>query len=374
MGILEKLSDIRRKKLDEDWRETAKEYAKSKKVGDIHRNRLKSLDFDLRTKYGYWQVQITFSVFSSDKASFNVTVVGQHYVGSKWLDTASDVKKYLFDGGLTDLIRKDIREETIKKLNNDKITAKEMKEIFDRATREMEYLQNAIDINIDEEDLDKKLHRYVTYFRAMNNRSSKSDNLHRKAENEFRKEHKFEVGDIVYGETYSGLRDSKPYKVVGVDKEFVSVEPENGRGRSYKVPTNSVFLDYSQVSDAINDPDNPKYNKFDKQKYMMDRYGSDREFEESVQLLSDCGMIVESTISVDDEKKILDKYSKFDFLGDLEAQLKKDTESEPDVTFGRRSKIVWIKTDPFTLVGTYRFDDDLGEYEVKLQSAKPSNR
>lgn len=374
MGIMEKLSDIRRKKLDEDWRETAKEYAKSKKVGDIHQNRLKSLDFDLRTKYGYWQVQITFYT-SSDTASFKVTVDGQHYVGSKWFYTAADVKKYLFDGGLTDQIRKDIREETIKKLNNDKITDKEMKEIFDRATREMEYLQNAIDINIDEEELDKKLHRYETYFRAMNNRSSKSSSLRRRAENEFRKEHKFEVGDIVYGKTYSGLRDSKPYKVVGVDKEFVSVEPENGRGKSYKVPTNSVFLDDSQVSDAINNPDNPKYDKkFDQQQYMMDRYGSDREFEESVQLLSDCGMIVESTISVDDEKNILDKYSKFDFLGDLEAQLKKDTGSEPDVTFGRRNKIVWIKTDPFTLVGTYRFDDDLGEYEVKLQSAKTSDR
>ncbi len=302
MGILDKLSEIHRKSVNEDWRETAREYNKAKEVKDFHEARQNALNYNLKTRYGDWDVKIKFEN-SYGASVIKVTVENdKDYVGSKWFKTGKEVKAYLFDGGLKSVVFKHIRERLVRALNQDTVTPEQMKESMTKAEKMIDALQDAIDIKIDEEDIDRKLHRYDIYTNAMNARSRKRNDLRWKASREFEKERKFEVGDIVYGKGNSDLRSGKAYvikeiKSVSWTKEPIYVvEPENGRGRSYEERAKNLYRSSDVIAQAIQNPDDPKYDKgFDQQEYMMNRYagGDDSEFNEAVKLLQDQGMIVE---------------------------------------------------------------------------------
>jgi hypothetical protein len=302
MGILDKLSEIRRKSVDEDWRETAREYNKAKKVQDFHEARQNALNYNLKTKYGDWDVKIKFESSYGD-SDIKVTVENdKDYVGSKWFKTGKEVKDYLFDGGLRAVAFKHIREKLVNTLNHDTVTPEQMKEVMAKADKMIDSLQDAIDIKIDEEDIDRKLHRYTVYTNAMKARSSKRNDLRWKASREYEKERKLEIGDVVYGNGNSDLRSGKAYVIKDIknvswtkDPIYV-VEPENGRGRSYEEKGKNLYRSSDEVAQAVENPDDPKYDKgFDQQEYMMNRYagGDDSEFNEAVKLLQDQGMIVE---------------------------------------------------------------------------------
>jgi hypothetical protein len=302
MGILDKISEIHRKSVNEDWRETAREYNKAKEVKDFHEARQNALNYNLKTRYGDWDVKIKFENSYGD-SDIKVTVENdKEYVGSKWFKTGKEVKAYLFDGGLKSVVFKHIRERLVRALNQDTVTPEQMKESMTKAEKMIDSLQDAIDIKIDEEDIDRKLHRYKIYSDAMSARSRKRNDLRWKASREFEKETKFKVGDVVYGKGNSDLRSGKAYvikeiKSVSWTKEPIYVvEPENGRGRSYEERAENLYRSSDDISQAIQNPDDPKYDKgFDQQEYMMNRYagGDDSEFNEAVQLLQDQGMIVE---------------------------------------------------------------------------------
>lgn len=295
MGIMETLSDMKRRRLNEDWRDTAKAYANSKQVKDFHEKRLNSLDYNLSTKYGDWNVKITF-----DLDRIRVTVDGKRYIGSNWFNTASELKAFLFDGGLKNKIYKSIRENLAKKLNSDSLTEEEMKKALVDAEKEVNLLQNEIDLEIDEEELDKKLHRYSMYSHAMARRNRDRNDLRWYAARQFEKEHELEVGDIVYGKKDSNLRSGKEYVIKSISEPYpgrkvYTVVPENGRGQTHNVTRREIMQSSDQVSAAIENPDDPKYNKFDQQKYMMNRYSNtdDSEFNEAVKLLNSQGLLVE---------------------------------------------------------------------------------
>lgn len=302
MGILDKLSEIHRKSLDEDWRETAREYNRAKDIKDFHEARQNALNYNLKTKYGDWDVAIKFES-SYGESNIKVTVENdKEYVGSKWFKTGKELKAYLFDGGLAAVVFKHVRERLARELNSDSVTPEQMKEAMAKAEKKIDALQDAIDIKIDEEDIDRKLHRFSVYTNAMKARSSKRNDLRWKASREYEKERKLEIGDVVYGNGNSDLRSGKAYVIKNIknvswtkDPIYV-VEPENGRGRSYEERGKNLYRSSDEVSQAIENPDDPKYDKgFDQQEYMMNRYagGDDSEFNEAVKLLQDQGMIVE---------------------------------------------------------------------------------
>lgn len=295
MGIMETLSDMKRRRLNEDWRDTAKAYANSKQVRDFHEKRLNSLDYNLSTKYGDWDVKISF-----ETDNIRVTVDGKRYIGSNWFKTGSELKAFLFDGGLRNKIYKSIRENLAKKLNSDSLSEEEMKKALVDAEKEVNLLQNEIDLEIDEEELDKKLHRYSLYSHAMTRRNRDRNDLRWYAARQFEKEHELEVGDIVYGKKDSNLRSGKEYVIKSISEPYpgrkvYTVAPENGRGQTHNVTRRELRQSSDQISAAIENPDDPKYNKFDQQKYMMNRYSNtdDSEFNEAVKLLNSQGLLVE---------------------------------------------------------------------------------
>ena len=136
----------------------------------------------------------------------------------------------------------------------------------------------------------------------MNTRSGIKSALETRARRNFEKEHAFEVGDVVYGTQRSDLRGGKAYVITAIeknnqDKKYwkYKVEPENGRGQGAIVRGYEIYLDSDIIDAAVKNPDDPKYTpKFDQQQYMMDRYSADRQFDEAVELLNSCGMIVEA--------------------------------------------------------------------------------
>lgn len=290
MGIMEKLSDMRRTQLDEGWQDTARKYKSMKDVEDFHRKRLADLDYRLDTKYGEWK--ITIRLGGSSNIWVDVHDSDDHYVSSESFSSAKGVKSYLFDGGLIAKLNKRIRENAIDALKNDKITPEEMKKTFDRASKRLAALEQAIDIQIDEEKLDKQLHRHQIYSDAVSNRENEKYWTRRQAEKEFESERPFVVGDIVYGDSKTSLRSGKEYKITSISGNAATVEPANGRGNKQVASLRHLRLDPNVVRAAIENPDDKKY--FDQQKYMMDRYSADRQFDEAVELLNSCGMIVEA--------------------------------------------------------------------------------
>jgi hypothetical protein len=372
MGIIEKLSDMRRKKLDEDWRDDARAAKAAKGVEDFHRNRLEKLNFKIDTSFGDFKIKI--------EPTYNGEIEVRAYLEGDYLF----YKLFINVKQLKSFIEEDLSEEIYKrvraKFSNElqKMPRDEAKNAVRKLNGLLDELDKEIDLKIDFDELDRKLHRYTVYSKAFNARNDNKYNLEYRARRHFEEQHGFEVGDVVYGTHRSDLRDGKAYVVAaieknGKDKKYwkYKVEPENGRGQGGTAYGYQIYLDSDAINAAVNNPDDPKYDKkFDQQQYMMDRYSADRQFDEAVELLNGCGMVVESVATELDEKTILDKYSKYTDLDDIEFLVGQDTGSDPEVTFGRRNKIVWIETPEFALVGTYRYDEETGKYLVKLQSVK----
>ena len=296
MGIMEKLSDMRRKSLDEDWRDDARAANSAKGVEDFHKKRLEKLSFKIDTSVGDFKVNI----MPNWKGGLEVRVyLGDDYLFYKIFDDVEALKNYIADG-LTDKIYEAVREKFYNKVQ--KMPRDEAKSVLKRFDGLLDELDRGIKLEIDFDKLEKDLHRYNVYSRALNVRDSNKSALVTRARRNFEKEHGFEVGDVVYGTQRSDLRAGKSYVITAIeknnkDKKYwkYKVEPENGRGNGAIVRGYELYLDSDAIDAAINNPDDPKYTpKFDQQQYMMDRYSADRQFDEAVELLNSCGMIVEA--------------------------------------------------------------------------------
>lgn len=299
MGIMEKLSDMRRKSLDEDWRDDARTAKAAKWVHDFHQKRLEKLTFKIDTSVGSFRVNI----IPNWKGGLEVRVyLGDDYLFYKIFDDVGSLKNFVADG-LTDRIYEAVREKFYNKIQ--KMPRDEAKATLRRFDGLLDELDKGIKLEIDFDKLEKDLHRYNVYSRALNARGSNKSNLENRARRNFEKEHGFEVGDVVYGTQKSDLRQGKAYvidEIVKKDPKFgkdywlYKVRPANGRGQSATVYGNKLYLDSDAIDAAVNNPDDPKYDKkFDQQQYMMDRYSADRQFDEAVEVLNSCGMIVEKS-------------------------------------------------------------------------------
>lgn len=298
MGIMEKLSDMRRKNLDEDWRDDARAANSAKSVQDFHKKRLESLSFVMDTTFGDFKVKVGPNW--DDRPVIKVYFEDE-YLLYKVFKNSEELKKFIGEK-LADEIYEKIREKFSNKIQ--KMPRDEAKATLRKFDSLLDELDKEIDLKIDYDELDRKIHRYSVYSRALNARSSNKSDLENKARRHFEKEHEFEVGDIVYGTHKSGLRQGKAYvideivkKDLNLDKGYwlYKVRPENGRGQTANVYGHNLYLDSDAIYAAISNPDDPKYDKkFDQQQYMMDRYSADRQFDEAVELLNSCGMIVEA--------------------------------------------------------------------------------
>lgn len=297
MGIMEKLSDMRRKKLDEDWREDARAAKAAKSVEDFHRQRLKSLDYSIDTSFGGFKVKISHNW---EDISVLRVYFGDEYLLYKNFVTIEELKKFI-EEDLAEEIYKKIRESFSSKIQ--KMPRDEAKNTLRKFNSLVDELDKEIDLKIDYDELGRKLRRYGVYSKALSARDKNKSELVSRARRNFEEEHRFEVGDVVYGLHGSSLRDGKPYVIVEIEKNGkynkkywkCKVEPQNGRGHGATVYGRDIYLDSDAINTAVNNPDDPKYTpKFDQQQYMMDRYSADRQFDEAVELLNSCNMIVES--------------------------------------------------------------------------------
>ena len=295
MGIMEKLSDMRRR-VNEDWRDDARAAKAAKWVHDFHQKRLEKLNFKIDTSFGDFKLNI--------KPDWNGGLDLRVYLEDDYLfyedfKNSEDLKQFIEDR-LTDKIYEKERDKFKYKI--EKMPRDEAKATLRKFDGLLDELDKEIELKIDFDELERKLHRYSVYSSALNARSSNKTNLEYKARRSFEKEHGFEVGDVVYGTHRSALRDGKAYVVTEIMKNAsdnrhwkYKVEPENGRGQGAIVYGYELYLDSDAIDAAIKNPDDPKYTpKFDQQQYMMDRYSADRQFDEAVELLNSCGMIVEA--------------------------------------------------------------------------------
>ena len=295
MGIMEKLSDMRRR-VNEDWRDDARAAKAAKWVHDFHQKRLEKLNFKIDTSFGDFKLNI--------KPDWNGGLDLRVYLEDDYLfyedfKNSEDLKQFIEDR-LTDKIYEKVRDKIKYKI--EKMPRDEAKATLRKFDGLLDELDKEIELKIDFDELERKLHRYSVYSSALNARSSNKTNLEYKARRSFEKEHGFEVGDVVYGTHRSALRDGKAYVVTEIMKNAsdnrhwkYKVEPENGRGQGAIVYGYELYLDSDAIDAAIKNPDDPKYTpKFDQQQYMMDRYSADRQFDEAVELLNSCGMIVEA--------------------------------------------------------------------------------
>lgn len=300
MGIMEKLSDMRRKSLDEDWRDDARAARAAKSVQDLHKQRLDKLNFKIDTSFGDFKVNIKPDL--DWKGGLDLKVyLEDDYLFYKNFVNAEELKKYI-ENNLTDKIYEKVRDKFKYKI--EKMPRDEAKATLRKFNGLLDELDKEIDLKIDFDELDRKLHRYAVYSRALNARRSNKEDLENKARRHFEKEHGFEVGDVVYGTYKSDLRRGKAYVVdeivkkdleLGKDYWIYKVRPANGRGQSATVFGIDLYLDRDSIDAAVKNPDDPKFDKkFDQQQYMMDRYSADRQFDEAVELLDSCGMIVEA--------------------------------------------------------------------------------
>lgn len=293
MGIMEKLSDMRRR-VDEDWREDARAAKSAKSIADIHRDRLEKLNFEIDTSFGEFKLNIR--PYRGGGAEIRV-YLGDEYLFYEVFANVKELKAFI-ENGLADKIYERVREKFYYKIQ--KMPRDEAKSVLRSFNNLLDELDRGIKLEIDFDELDRKIHRYGVYLRAINDRNSKKITLRNIARRNFEKEHGFEVGDVVYGTHKSDLRDGKPYVVVAIEKNSsdkklwkYKVEPENGRGQGAIVYGYELYLDSDMIDAAVNNPDDPKYaKKFDQQQYMMDRYSNN--FDEAVELLNSCGMIIEA--------------------------------------------------------------------------------
>lgn len=294
MGIMEKLSDMNRRKVDEDWRDDARTAKAAKSVEDFHRERLEKLNFKIDTSVGDFKVNI----MPNWKGGLEVRVyLGDDYLFYENFVNGKEIKEFI-ENELSDEIYKRVREEFKYKIEN--MPRDEAKNTLRKFDSLLDELDKEIDLKIDFDELDRKLHRYQVYSRALNARNDHKSTLENRARRNFEREHGFEVGDVVYGTHRSDLRDGKAYIIDEIKKNdkdkrywLYKVRPENGRGRGATVYGYQLYLDSDAIDAAVNNPDDPKYDKkFDQQQYMMDRYSNN--FDEAVELLNSCGMIVEA--------------------------------------------------------------------------------
>jgi hypothetical protein len=296
MGILDKLSDMR-KRVDEDWREDARAAKAAKWVKDFHRNRLEKLNFNIDTSFGEFKLNI----HPNWKGGPELRVyLGDDYLFYENFENVKELKDFI-ENKLTDEIYECVREKFYYKIQ--KMPRDEAKSVLKRFDGLLDELDKGIELEIDFDKLEKDLHRYGVYSRALNDRSSNKSDLENRAKRNFEKEHGFEVGDVVYGTHRSDLRDGKAYVITEIEKNGkikdywkYKVKPENGRGQGGTAYGYQLYLDSDITDAAVNNPDDPKYNKeFDQQEYMMNRYsnGDDAEFNEAVKTLENVGMIVE---------------------------------------------------------------------------------
>lgn len=343
------------RRLDEDWKQSSKEYLNAKDVLQSHRDKLNSLNYELNTDYGDYKVKISFSNIYDTEIKLEVWNKDGHYVGSKWFKTGKELKNFLFNenGGLTQLIYNDIKARFKHLLSDDSITPTELQKKISELNSKIDNINNVINIEIDEDEIDKKLHKFTVYYQALKNRESKKSDLKVKARNEFKKEHKFEEGDTVYGKSgRTTLTDGKPYVISEINGYKALVKPENGRGKSHEVYLDDLILDLDDVDKAINNPDDPKYNKFDKQKYMMNRYSAENMEE-----------------SFTEREYLLNKYSKYTDPDELADAIEADTGDKPEISF-RKNGSVFVYSNHYTLFGFYTFDEDTGEYQIDIQSVE----
>lgn len=344
------------RRLDEDWKQSSKEYLNAKDVLQSHRDRLNSLNYKLNTDYGDYKVKIDFTNLYDVEIKLQVWYKdGINYVGSKWFKTGKELKSFLFDknGGLTQLIYNDIKTRFKRLLSDDSITPADLHKKISELNSRLDNIYDEIDIEIDEDEIDKKLHKFTVYYQALKNRESNKSDLRWKAQNEFKKEHKFEEGDTVYGKSgRTSMTVGKPYVISEIDGDKALVKPENGRGKSHKVYLADIFLDLADVDNAINNPDDPKYNKFDKQKYMMNRYSAENMEE-----------------SFTEREYLLNKYSKYTDPDELADVIEADTGDKPEIRYSRNGA-VFVYSNSFTLLGFYQFDEDTGEYQIDIQSVE----
>lgn len=296
MGIMEKLSDMRRKSIDEDWRDDARTAKAAKGVEDFHRERLEKLNFKIDTSFGDFKVRIEPTYDGRIEVR---CYLEDDYLFYKLFIDAQQLKSFI-SSDLSEEIYKRVREKFANKIQ--KMPRDEAKNTVRKLDGLLDELDKEIDLQIDFDELDRKIHRYAVYSKALSARDDNKSNLENKARRNFEKEHGFEVGDVVYGTHRSDLRDGKAYVITAIeknnqDKKYwkYKVEPENGRGQGAIVRGYEIYLDSDIIDAAVKNPDDPKYTpKFDQQQYMMDRYSADRQFDEAVELLNSCGMIVEA--------------------------------------------------------------------------------
>ena len=344
------------RRLNEDWKQSSKEYLNAKDVLQSHRDKLNSLNYELNTDYGDYNVQIKFNNLYEVEIKLQVWNKDGHYVGTKWFKNGKELKSFLFDenGGLTQLIYNDIKTRFKRLLSDDSITPKDLQKKISELNSKIDNINNVINIEIDEDEIDKKLHKFTVYYQALKNRESKKYDLKWKAQNDFRNEHNFEVGDTVLGKSgRTSMTAGKPYVISEIDGDVALVKPENGRGKFHYVNLSDIILDSDDVDKAINNPDDPKYNKFDKQKYMMNRYSAENMEE-----------------SFTEREYLLNKYSKYTDPDELADAIEADTGDKPEIRFSRRNGTVFVYSNSFTLLGFYQFDEDTGEYQIDIQSVE----
>lgn len=296
MGIMEKLSDMRRM-VDEDWREDARAANSAKSVQDFHKKRLEKLNFSIDTSFGEFKLNIRPNWGGIELRIY----LGDDYLFGTVLENIKELKEFV-DNKLTDKIYERVRKKFYNKIQ--RMSRDEAKSVLRRFDGLIDEIDRGIKLEIDFDKLEKDLQRYNVYSKAMKDRSSNKSELEYRARRNFEKEHEFEVGDVVYGTHKSDLRRGKAYVIeeivkknqkFGKDYWMYKVKPANGRGQSATVFGKDLYLDRDAIDAAVNNPDDPKYDKkFDQQQYMMDRYSADRQFDEAVELLNSCGMIVEA--------------------------------------------------------------------------------
>lgn len=343
------------RRLYEDWKQSSKEYLNAKDVLQSHKDRLNSLNYELNTDYGDYKVQIKFSNMYDIEIKLQVCNKNGNYVCSKWFKTSKELKSFLYDenGGLTKLIYDDIKARFKRLLSDDSITPKDLQKKISELNNKLDNINNEINIEIDEDEIDKKLHKFTVYYQALKNRESNKYNLKWKAQAEFRKEHKFEEGDTVHGKSgCTSMTDGKPYVISEIDGNMALVKPENGRGKSHRVHLSDIILDSDDVDKAINNPDDPKYNKFDKQQYLMNRYSAENMEE-----------------SFTEKEYLLNKYSKYTDPDELSDAIEADTGDKPEIRFSRNGA-VYVYSMHYTLCGFYTFDEDTGEYQIDIESVE----
>ena len=95
---------------------------------------------------------------------------------------------------------------------------------------------------------------------------------------------------------------------------------------------------------------------------------------EAKQLLKNAGYLVESY--EDRADAIINKYcgnTSDGTLEEIENNIEKELGKKPKVSTDRINQVIWIKTEEFTIIGYYQFDEDTGVTYVNPQTVEFPN-